>query len=196
MRGFLCKVRGIFLFGKLPQFFGTDQSIEVRDRHNDSQICKGTLRQLLNASRTGSGPILNAMSLPLSLSGVEPSALSSEVEAWLLTQGLKFCPQEAHFPVGPMRWGSAATRGATHWIHIDNNGLGSFVEVKCGAQWWIVFGPPVNQDKHAFGSVELFMNDFDTNGIQDGRWRIHEDGGSRDNAWVAEAVLLSAGSRL
>lgn len=122
--------------------------------------------------------------------------MSSEVEAWQLTQGLKFCPREVQFPVGRMRWGLAATRGARHWIHIVSDGLGTFVDVKCGTQWWIIFGPPENQGKYAFGSVEMFLDDFDTNGIQEGRFWIDGDGNRRDNAWVAEAVLLSAGSRL
>ena len=82
-----------------------------------------------------------------------------------------------------MRWGLAATAGARHWIHIDSDGLGTFVDVKCGAKWWILFTPLEGQDKHAFSSIDQFLNDFDVVRLTDGRWE-------------AEAVYLTEGNRL
>lgn len=159
----------------------------------------GTLKQMLEASRSKSGQILNALSFPLPLSGVFPSAMSSEIEAWKLTERKKFCPSNLAFPVAEMRWGLAATAGSRHWIHIDSDGLGTFVDTQCGAKWWILFAPPAGQSKHWFGSVELYLNGFDTNGINGGRWDLGNSGDPPDQGgdlWIAEAVYLTPGMRL
>jgi len=169
-----------------------DQSIDASDGDFSRQVCTGTLRHLLQAVQTEDGPILNALSFPKSLSGMDPSAFSSEVEAWELTERMKFCPVEARFPVGDMRWGLAATRGARHWMHIDADGLGTFLDTKAGTKLWILFGHCTGGDRHMFGSTDIYLGGFDTNGINEGLWSRSVD----DQSWRAEAVYLTPGTRL
>jgi len=169
----------------------------VSDGYYPRQVVVGTPKQLLDASCSASGPILNALSFPLGLSGVKPSSISSEVEAWRMTEGMIFCPSEgssrAEFPVSEMRWGLAATRGARHWIHIDSDGLGTFIDVKCGGKWWVVFSPPAKLGKHGFGAIDTFLNNFNVDGENKGRFGDEVDD---DDRWIAEGVYLSEGTRL
>jgi len=142
--------------------------------------------------------VLNALSFPLGLSGVLPSSLSSEIEAWRLTEGLKFCPPELQFPVGELRWGLATTKGGRHWMHIDSDGLATYIEPLCGSKWWILFNPPQNHGNHSFADINTFMDGFDTNGVVGGRWDVTSgfDEDDKNDRWVAEAVCLTKGTRL
>jgi hypothetical protein len=92
-----------------------------------------------------------------------------------------------------MRWGLAATRGARHWIHIDSDGLGTFIDVKCGGKWWVVFSPPAKLGKHGFGAIDTFLNNFNVDGENKGRFGDEVDD---DDRWIAEGVYLSEGTRL
>jgi hypothetical protein len=65
-----------------------------------------------------------------------------------------------------MQQGLAATRGAWHYIHIDSDGLGTFIDVKCGGKWWVVFSPPTKLGKHGFGAIDTFLNTFNINRIK------------------------------
>ena len=184
------KVCGLLDTSSLTQLMTDqlDQSIEVVDSDFGRQLCGGTLRHLLDAIRSDSGPILNALSFPLSLSGVKESPMSTEIEAWRLTEGLKFCPNAVNFPVGQMRWGLAATRGARRWAHIDSDGLGTFIDVQCGAKWWITFSPPPTRGRHALGSILEHLGDIDSEYLT-----IRE---KIEDHWVAEALYLTPGTRL
>ncbi len=159
-----------------------DQSINASDQHFPRQLCIGTLRHVLDSARSQDGPILNALSFPLALAGMRCSALSSEIEAWRLTERMKFCNAEASFPIGDMRWGLAATRGGRHWVHIDSDGLATFIDVRCGGKWWIIFTPLEGQDKYIFASIDQFFDGFET---------INPPG-----RYSAEAIYLTPGTRL
>lgn len=163
-----------------------NQSIDASDEYFPRQLCVGTLRHLLWAARSKDGPIINALSFPFPLDGVlhsplscELEAVSSEIEAWRLTEGMAFCNEKASYPTGDMRWGLCSTKGARHWIHIDSDGLGTFVDVRCGGKWWIVF---TSDDNQAFASIDQFFGNFRTTKIP--------------KNWVAEAVYLTPGTRL
>jgi hypothetical protein len=147
-------------------------------------------------SRSTSGPILNALSFPLPLSGISPPALSSEIEAWKVMERLPFCPIHLPFPFGQMRWGLAALDGSRHWMHVDSNGLGTFVKTQCGSKWWIVFCLPPGLTKHLFGSIYQFLQSFDTNAEKGGRWDLANGDAEEHNWWTAEAVYLTAGTQL
>ena len=172
-----------------------DQSIDATDGLYRRQMVIGTLSQMLEASRLPSGPILNALSFPLPLTGVSWTPLSSEVEAWRSTVGQLFCPSEAQFPVGDIRWGLAATKGARHWIHIDSDGFGTYLDVQCGGKWWITFNPPAEKDKAAFADVFQFLDNFETNAEDGSYWALAAQN-NETTAWIAEAIYLSPGTRL
>ena len=172
----------------------------------------GTLCQLLEASQTLSGLILNALSFPLTCVGVDSSVISTEVKAWHMMEGDLFRPAEEQFPVGDIRWSLAATRGARHWIHIDSDGFGTYVETKMGDKWWIIFSPPEKGDKRCFASVYQFLNNFHTNAEQDSPWykemnkantdsdEVDEgnanESDSEEGLWITEAILLTPGTHL
>jgi hypothetical protein len=122
--------------------------------------------------------------------------MSTEIEAWRLTERMKFCPVELRFPAGEMRWGLAATRGGRSWLHIDGDGLGTYIDTQCGGRWWITFNPPSNMNKDAFGSKEQYLHNFDTNGVDGGRWDLNRMERNEGEEWIAEAVYLSKGTRL
>ena len=151
---------------------------------------------MLEASNSPNGPILNALSFPLPLSGVDRCSLSSEIEAWRVTEGKAFCGRTMSFPTGEMRWGLAGAAGARHWIHIDSDGLGTYIDVKCGGKWWILFVAPDGQTKKTFSWVDTFLGDFETNPELGGRWDLKAKAGQQGDLWVAEAVYLTPGTRL
>ena len=149
---------------------------------------------MLEASKSSKARILNALSFPLPLSGITPSTMSSEIEAWRATEGRLFCSRTLAFPVGDIRWGLAATAGARHWIHIDSDGFGTFIDVKCGGKWWILFGPSVGGTKKDFAEIDTFLDNFDTNAEIGGRFDLKVE--KNNTFWVAEAIYLSPGTRL
>ena len=157
----------------------------------------GTLDQLLEASKSLKGPILNALSFPLPLTGIASTGLSTEVEAWKMTQGELFCPPEVSFPVGDIRWGLAALEGARHWVHVDCEGFRTYIDVQCGAKWWILFNPPDGRDRTAFADIYQFMDDYQSNADNGSFWhRATKTPSLRKTAWVAEAIYLTPGTRL
>ena len=134
------------------------------------------------ASAKKGGAIINALSFPLPLSEIRKSTFSSDVEAWLVTDGLPYCDQEAFYPTADMRWGLAATKGARHWIHVDSDGLGTNVDLLCGGRFWLLFTPNETFDLTNFGDIDHFFFDFDVTRPPD--------------HWTVEAVYLQPGTRL
>lgn len=102
----LSKVFFFFLFSLVDHSLRPDQSLEPKEGDYNGQVRVGTPKQLLDASRSESGPILNALSFPLGMSGIQPNSLSSEIEAWKVTEGMRFCPSEGlsqvHYPASDM----------------------------------------------------------------------------------------------
>ena len=113
---------------------------------------------------------------------IDKSAFSSDVEAWLLTEGLPYCDQDDLYPSRDIKWGLAATAGAHHWIHIDCDGLGTVVYPITGKKLWIFFTPDDETSVGCFGDIDQFFNEFDVT--------------NSPPYWMAEAVLLEPGSRL
>jgi len=81
-------------------------------------------------------------------------------------------------------------------MHIDSDGLGTFIKTQCGGKWWIIFGPPAGKTKHVFGSVSQFLASFDTNREEGGRWDLDKEDIEEGDLWIAEAVYLSPGTEL
>jgi hypothetical protein len=152
----------------------SDQSID----RTGERVQVGTLEQVLEATRRPHGPIASAVSLPLPLSAIEKSTVSSEIEAWLLTEGR----DNQQYPTALMRWGQCSSAGAHHWTCIDSDGLGTFVSVLCGAQWWFLLEQPHEHGKSHFGSVQDFLVGFEAS--------------KATHKFNVEAVYLTPGTRL
>jgi hypothetical protein len=61
-------------------------------------------------------------------------------------------------PTSEIRWGTAATGGACTWFHVDSNGLGVFVIMKCGLKIWFF----IRDDEGKFLIINSF-HDFELN---------------------------------
>jgi hypothetical protein len=59
-------------------------------------------------------------------------------------------------PISDIRWGTAATGGACTWFHVDSNGLGVFVIMKCGLKIWFF----IRDDEGKFSIINSF-HDFE-----------------------------------
>ncbi len=133
-------------------------------------------------ARDPNSVIINGLSFPLPLSAIKRDKLSSKIEAWRLTEGLPFCKRKALYPTSEMQWGLAVTAGARHWVHIDCDGLGTFVNVLCGLKLWMLFKPHLHGEPDSTAHVDLFLDDFDP--------------AVAVKTWDVEAVLLTPGTRL
>lgn len=143
---------------------------------------QGNLRQILDCSRMDNGKVLNALSFPMRNAGIQNEAFSSDVASWNNTEAEPICKHEGSMPIGDIRWGTCATRGAFHTYHIDCDGVGTTNEPLFGLKWWIV--PSNIDEKDLFSRLNLFMND-----------KFDIDSASGD-LWNLEAVVLGPGTKL
>jgi hypothetical protein len=141
------------------------------DEAGKSQIITASSDQLLEASASDAGKILNALEFPMGTAPVSPTPkFSSDLVAWEIT-GRGIPP-----PIGDIRWGLAATPGARTWFHMDSNGFNTFIDVKCGFKAWLYI-----YDKNGhFKFIDAFK-DFDL-----------DDAGD----YKIEVILLTPGTRL
>ena len=153
-----------------------DQSIQVNDDENaEGHLVDGTLQQLLDAARSPNGEILNALELPMSRAPLDPiPRFSSDLIAWEATQG--YIKSDTGIPMADIRWGEAATAGACTLFHIESNGFGKEIRLKCGKKICIFI-----QDRNGDFNVINAFNKFELDGA--GHYKI-------------EVVLLMPGTRL
>ncbi|KAH6869620.1 hypothetical protein BKA70DRAFT_1029423, partial [Coprinopsis sp. MPI-PUGE-AT-0042] len=132
-------------------------------------------------------PIVNALNLPMP-PGLRPEhnfPFSSEHVAWLRTLGNSFCFDT--YPTSHMRWSLVAFNGALHYLHIDSDGFGTWLEVKHGLKLWVIVRP---KDGSASGPVPSFTE-------IDGFLKFFGQGDlPNSDRWDVEAVVLKPGSRL
>ena len=151
-----------------------DQSIAVdhdSDEAAHSQIITASSDQLLEASASNAGKILNALEFPMGTAPVSPTPkFSSDLVAW------EFISRGIPPPIGDIRWGLAATAGARTWFHIDSNGFNTFIDVKCGFKAWFCI-----YDKSGdFNFIDAFKD-----------FKLDEAGD-----YQIEVILLTPGTRL
>lgn len=116
------------------------------------------------------------------LDAIQKSPFSSDVEAWRLTEGMELCDSKRSlYPTADMRWGYASTAGARRLISIAPNGLGAYVEIRCGGEWWLIFSDD-NDDCLEFSRLDTFTKDFKVS--------------QAPSKFTVEAVFLTPGTRL
>jgi hypothetical protein len=160
----------------------SDQSIPILNGDMSCQLRIGTLEHIMENAWNPDGAIINGLSFPLPLSAVNRDKLCSEIEAWRLSEGLPFCTKKALYPSSEMRWGLASTAGSRHWVHVDSDGLATFVDPIAGKKWWILLRPHMEGEPDASAHIDLYLNDYDPAVVV--------------KTWEAEAVLLAPGTRL
>jgi hypothetical protein len=120
------------------------------------------------------------------LPNVISSDLASNEQAWQETRDLPEMT-DLHFPYDAMIWGTAATRNATTWPHIDDHGMATIVKVMTGKKYWVVMRPKRDQSQQS------------SNGDMDSI-RAFPEGWSPSTSchtvWDHEGVLLQAGDTL
>ncbi|KAF8881118.1 hypothetical protein BD779DRAFT_1675606 [Infundibulicybe gibba] len=167
---------------------GTDQSIDPGKGGNyNCRNVEGTLFQVHESvSKLGEeAKILNVLDCPMGDS-VTPrrNSFTSDLWARWATKELHDCGSHLPLPADDIRWGLAATSGATHWFHIDSDGFGTFIDVQTGGKLWIVARPKPGESNADFARIDLLHSSgFDI---------------SKPNAdqWDLEAVFLQRGTRL
>jgi hypothetical protein len=141
------------------------------DEAGNSQIITASSDQLLEASATDAGKILNALEFPMGTAPVSPTPkFSTDLVAWEITS--RGNPP----PIGDIRWGLAATPGARTWFHMDSNGFNTFIDIKCGYKGWMC----INDKYGHFMSIDAFK-DFELDEAGD---------------YQIEVILLTPGTRL
>jgi hypothetical protein len=144
-----------------------------------------TLQDMLEFSALpiASRPIVNALTLPMP-PGLRPEQnhfFSSEYVACLRTAGNRFC--FTPYPASHTRWGLVAFDGALHYLHIDSDGFGTWIEVKSGLKLWVI-ARPKDGTVPSFTDIHAFLG-----------W-IGEGKSPNRERWIVEAVVLAPGTRL
>jgi hypothetical protein len=126
----------------------------------------GTLDQLHSAADKR---VLLSLSLPLGAGGIVDtprlryvyfhissvitylthlaSDLSSDRWAWLQTNGAAGFRKSNH-PSDDTTWGTAGSRGAVSWIHLDDEGFNTSTQVLTGRKYWVVFSRDPTLPRH------------------------------------------------
>jgi hypothetical protein len=119
--------------------------------------------------------------MPTGLRPEQGLPFSSERIAWLRTLGNPFSYDS--YPTDHSRWGLVAFNGALHYLHIDSDGFGTWVEVQCGLKLWVIVRPK-DGTVPSFTDIDGFLKDFG------------EGNSPNQDQWTCEAVVLAPGSRL
>lgn len=130
--------------------FYVDQSLPVSEAGaGELWLATATTSQLLEATHAPDGKILNASEFPMGFAPLDPPPKFSTDLLALRVAGRGIVP-----PTSDVRWGTAATGGACTWFHIDSNGLGVFVNVKCGVKVWFF----IRDDEGEFLKINSFQD--------------------------------------
>ena len=65
--------------------------------------------------------------------------LASDRWAWQQMQGRQGFRRRLYHPSNVTNWGTVATRGATFWIHVDDEGFGTSMQPLTGGKYLVVF---------------------------------------------------------
>jgi hypothetical protein len=156
----------------------TDQSYFPDDV--DDIVRQGTLSQMLECARMENGKCLDALCIP-GVTGTLSTPFSSDWYAWRQTEGLPFCNEESQYPISDMRWACASTKGALHFWHLENDGLGKYTDILTGMKLWII-ARPRGMGKR-FATTTMYVDGFDP-------------GCPNCHLWDLEAIVLRAGDSM
>ncbi|KAH6868940.1 hypothetical protein BKA70DRAFT_1242686 [Coprinopsis sp. MPI-PUGE-AT-0042] len=181
-----------------------DVEIEVQDQSAErgsyatisaARSRRTTLQHLVEYSNIAieKRPIVNALNLPLTpgLCPEQKFPFSSEYVAWMCTLGNSLCLDA--YPTSHTRWSLVAFDGALHYLHINSDGFGTWVEVKHGAKLWVIARPKDGTFKNKDGTEEAIPSFGDINGFL--KFFGHGENPNSEY-WDVEAMVLKPGSRL
>ena len=149
-----------------------DQSVRVGEAGaGELWLTTAMTGQLLEAANTPDGKILNALEFPMGLASFDPPPKYSTDLLSLRVAGRGIVP-----PTSDIRWGTAATSGACTWFHLDSNGLGVSVNLKCRLKIWFF----LKDDEGKLNVINCF-EDFELD---------------EANGYQLEAVVLRPGTQM
>lgn len=138
---------------------------------------------MLQEANSANGRILNALDFPMPHTGIDwKSNYASDRVAWSSMEGSFMCQRDNSFPSSDLYWGIAATKGASHGIHVDSNGFGTVVETMCGAKVWFV-ARSMDAIEIPFANWDMYTKPFN----------VQRPGHLK--CWM-EAMYLTPGTRL
>lgn len=105
---------------------------------------QGTLKDMLEISRRGDNSmIVNALDCAMGFQSgrtaptpLRFSVLASDDKATMVTQGAVGL-ENINLSDQTM-WGLAATKNATSWVHVDDDGFATMVSVETGSKYWVL----------------------------------------------------------
>ena len=84
-------------------------------------------------------------------------------------------------------WGTAATRHAASWPHIDNEGFATMSSIQVGSKYWLL-GRPKQQSAHSMDRINAFGIGYQPEGE-----KAEESESSMWALYDYEGVLLTPG---
>lgn len=163
------------------------QSFTDADRKTDSNsksmLSTGTLQELLDNVQENSPVALNVLDLPLGDAAVPIPPMFTD----LATDAYSTPCVKDLVKIWDLRdtlsWGTAATKNAVSWFHIEDDGFATAVSVQAGSKWWVL-ADRIRDDPRS--------DDMRDTKAFDG-WKVRHIDGKR---WRLEGVLLVPHSTL
>lgn len=166
---------------KLLIVYFSDYSIEPSNQDCNPTVVSGCVQDLWD-NRHPSGRILNALDLPLYAGDTEPTEYGSELHAWDVTRGHHHVDPKSSYPIDHMRWALVGLQNALTFMHIDCEGVNTFITVADGTKLW---GFLHKRHGNPLSSINFFLND---------NFRLNEVLPSSE--YDLEVVALRPGDRL
>ena len=133
-------------------------------------------------NRHPSGKILNALDLPLYDGNTEPTEYASDLHAWDVTRGHHCIDHVTAYPTGHMQWALAAHENSITFLHLDCEGLSTYLTVADGGKAW---GFLRKRPSNPLSSINFFLKDS---------FRLDEV--LKSSEYDLELVALRPGDRL
>ncbi|GLB45307.1 hypothetical protein LshimejAT787_2100670 [Lyophyllum shimeji] len=155
------------------EFCRLDEPTTIHDFSivNGPRTRKGTVLDLLKASRLPNPPALSALHLPSAYDMYPNLPFSSDWAVWRQVQGEAYCRYTELYPVPHMRWAIASTGSANHFWHFDANGLLTFLRVETGIKFWYI-AVPKDGDFRVFMQPEV-MTKFELDESNEDLWDVY-----------------------
>lgn len=149
---------------------------------------------MIRNATSASGNSLNALNFPMGQASMEPTPFASDTHALLRTTQTPGWGENHHFPTGEYRFGLFGN-DSLHPLHIDSNGLGTFVYPLTGSKLWISARSldMKSLDSSIFEDIDLLNRGFQVEGAGFKKSTRKQENSPR---FALEAVFLQPGTRL
>lgn len=166
-----------------PGLTNAQDAHKKRDDSSTAMHVNGTLQDLLDATSSGATSAMNVLDLPLGLSPVDvpPNFLDLATETFSAPFVKNIVDiQDAS---NSLSWGTASTKNALSWFHVDDEGFATSVRVLTGGKLWVL-ADKIRKDlrRDEMSSTEVFKT-----------WNVRDIDGEQ---WTLEAVHLRPRSNL